>query len=203
MARKKRKIDPAPPVSSAEAREKWLRDVASGMTGWFDDLGFPLPAFEVRSGFPSVGMRSPNISESWTQDDGASYVVFIRPDRSEAFDVAAALAFQLCHIAVGKRDSHGHLFRHLAISIGLRGTKTESPPGVLFKEIVTPVLEQAGDLPSPEITPTDKDKRTRQTARLLKVACQECGYVVRVSRKWLEGVGPPHCPLHGPMTPSD
>ncbi len=199
----KRKTKSGSTASLGAARENWLREMASAMANWFDELGFPLPAFEVRSGFPSIGRRSPNITESWTQDNGSSYVIFVRPDRSESLDVAAALAFQLCHIAVGDRDSHGHLFRHVAISIGLRGVKTESPPGALFKEIVTPELERIGDLPSPEITPTDTEKRTRQTARLIKVTCRDCGYVVRVSRKWLDGVGPPLCPDHGPMAPSD
>lgn len=170
------------------------------MKGWFDDLGFPLPVFEVRTGFPSSGQRSPNITDSWAQDEAGSYVIYVRPDRSDPTDVTAALAFQLCRIAVGERDSHGYLFRHLAISIGLKGTKTESPPGTLFKELVKPILDAAGPLPSPEISPTDKEKKTSQTTRMMKVSCKKCGYVARVSRKWLDEVGPPHCPLHGPMT---
>lgn len=186
-------------TSSSATREDWLREVASSMSGWFGDLGFPLPDFEVRSGFPSVGRRSANITESWTEDDGASYVIFVRPDRSEEIMVAAALAFQLCRIAVGQQDSHGYLFRHLAISIGLRGKKTESPPGALFKELIKPVLKRAGPMPSPEITPTHKEQKASQTTRLIKVSCPECGYVARVARKWLEDVGPPHCPVHGQM----
>lgn len=39
----------------------------------------------------------------------------------------------------------------------------------------------------------------KQTTRLMKVLCADCGYVARVSRKWLDEVGPPHCPDHGPM----
>jgi len=43
----------------------------------------------------------------------------------------------------------------------------------------------------------------KQSARLKKCACGECGYTVRVTQKWLD-IGPPHCPLHGPMdTPAD
>ena len=192
-----------PRTPSAVSREQWLREVATGMQGWFDDLGFPLPPFEVRTGFPSSGQRSPNITESWTQDDGASYVIFVRPDRQDGIDVAAALAFQLCRVATGDRDSHGHLFRHLAISIGLRGTKTESPPGALFNELAEPVLKSAGALPGPSITPTDGERQARQTTRLVKVTCLGCGYVARVSRKWLDQVGPPLCPEHGAMTPSE
>ena len=152
-----------------------------GMRGWFDDLQFPLPAFEVRTGFPGAGMRSSKITESWSQDSDKSYVIFVRPDRDDAVEVAAALAFQLCRIAVGHRDEHGHLFRHLAISIGLRGTQVEGPPGALFTELAAPILKSAGPLPSPEIALTEKPKSTAQTTRLLRVSCTECGYVARVS----------------------
>ena len=38
----------------------------------------------------------------------------------------------------------------------------------------------------------------KQTTRLHKAECAECGYTVRVTAKWLE-VGPPHCPMHGAM----
>lgn len=38
----------------------------------------------------------------------------------------------------------------------------------------------------------------KQTTRLKKCECRECGYTVRVTAKWLE-VGAPHCPNHGAM----
>lgn len=40
--------------------------------------------------------------------------------------------------------------------------------------------------------------KKKQSTRLVKAACGECGYTVRVTRRWLE-VGAPHCPLHGAM----
>lgn len=42
----------------------------------------------------------------------------------------------------------------------------------------------------------------KQTTRMLKACCSDCGYTVRVTSKWLE-VGPPHCPAHGPMATED
>lgn len=43
----------------------------------------------------------------------------------------------------------------------------------------------------------------KQTTRLKKAECSQCGYTVRVTQRWLE-VGPPGCPQHGPMdTPDD
>lgn len=39
----------------------------------------------------------------------------------------------------------------------------------------------------------------KQANRHVKCACLTCGYVARTARKWLDQVGPPHCPQHGPM----
>ena len=39
----------------------------------------------------------------------------------------------------------------------------------------------------------------KQTKRHIKCLCSECGYTARTSRKWLDQVGPPHCPAHGQM----
>lgn len=38
----------------------------------------------------------------------------------------------------------------------------------------------------------------KQTTRLKKALCSQCGYTARVTTKWLD-VGPPGCPMHGPM----
>lgn len=35
--------------------------------------------------------------------------------------------------------------------------------------------------------------------RNIKLCCPRCGYVARTTRKWLEAMGPAHCPVHGVM----
>lgn len=39
----------------------------------------------------------------------------------------------------------------------------------------------------------------KQSARMMKCECTECGYLVRTAKKWLDEKGPPHCPDHGCM----
>lgn len=186
--------------SSSEARDAWLRQVADVIGGWLDDLGFPVPSTEIRTGFASKGSRGRTISESWLEGDTSTFVIFIRPDRDDPIDVAGAIAFQLCQIATQPKDTHGHLFRHVAISIGLKGRRAEMPPGTLFREMIKPSLKSIGPLPQAEMSLPEKIGSKTQTSRLLKVSCPTCGYVARVSRKWLNDMGPPHCPKHGPMT---
>lgn len=49
-----------------------------------------------------------------------------------------------------------------------------------------------------EPVPASSNAKKKQGTRMIKCACGECGYTVRTTAKWLE-VGPPCCPLHGPM----
>jgi len=42
-------------------------------------------------------------------------------------------------------------------------------------------------------------KPKTQGTRMLKVVCQECGCVVRMTRKWLDEVGEPTCGCGGKM----
>lgn len=185
--------------TAGKTREEWLTEVADAMASWYDDLGFPLPDFRITTGFPSSGRRGRDAAEAWSEDGGKSFAIFIRPDQKEPNRVAAALARQLAHIAAGERDKHGHLFRHIAISIGLRGSTSEAAPGRLFKELAGPILERAGPLPAAARGPAGQAESKKQSSRLIKVSCGHCGYVARVSRKWLNQVGAPLCPLHGPM----
>lgn len=60
---------------------------------------------------------------------------------------------------------------------------------------------QQPQAPSAPAAPRRAGESTRppkQTTRLKKAVCSGCGYTVRVTAKWLE-IGPPGCPLHGPM----
>lgn len=44
-----------------------------------------------------------------------------------------------------------------------------------------------------------KSRGAGSGSRLIKVSCVDCGYVARVSAKWLDSVGEPLCPDHGAM----
>lgn len=190
-------------ASTSKTREDWLSEVSGRMSSWFDDLGFSLPDFRITAGFPSTGKRGRDLAEAWQEKGGESFTVFIRPDRDDAYKVAAALAHQMAHMAAGSADTHGHLFRHIAVSIGLRGRATQAAPGRLFQELIDPILKKAGPLPTTYIGPQEAAQKSKQKTRLIKVSCRTCGYVARVSRKWLDDSGPPHCPQHGPMALED
>jgi hypothetical protein len=67
--------------------------------------------------------------------------------------------------------------------------------GPLFSERVAPILADVGPLPHARLD--ESSGPPKQSTRLLKCYCPECGYTVRVAAKWLDAAGPPICPTDG------
>lgn len=208
-------------------RETWLNQMAALMTPRFEQLGYKLPSFRVSIGFPSAGKNGKAAAEAWSvsaSGDG-HHEIFIRPDFADSMLVAGHLAHELIHTAVGFDQGHSGNFAKVALSIGLKRPMTATVPGPTFEYWVTPFIEQLGPIPHAQLTwrtagvvvggvrvralrkaadGADDEPGIytsappKQTTRLIKAACSECGYTVRLTQKWLE-VGPPHCPEHGAM----
>ena len=82
--------------------------------------------------------------------------------------------------------------------IGLEGKPTATHAGTELVETLKKVSAKVGEFPHAAIDPKTQGKK--QTTRLIKAECPECGYVVRVTNKWLE-VGYPVCPDGDEMEP--
>ena len=81
-------------------------------------------------------------------------------------------------------------------------------PGILLQKRLDELAASLGPLPHARLNiergadnrgPADRAKKQRN--RHLKAECEAkgCGYIVRVARKQVDDVGPPHCPKHGAM----
>lgn len=181
-------------------REEWLNKVARLMRPMFNEVGSGLPErFRVTM---SLTRRAKAIGTCYSPEasaDGTSEIL-IRLDQSDPMTVAAILAHELTHAAVGVDAGHGAPFRRVALAIGLEGKMTATTAGEKFKTTVTPILEAVGPFPHAPLDWTAKKSGPKaQKGRLIKVECQECGFLVRQTRKWIEDVGPAHCPVHGAM----
>lgn len=202
-----------------ENRESWLNHVAQCMAPMFSRLEAPLPdRVRIAIGFTSTGKRSKHIGECWDNlysEDG-HFEIFIVPNLNETNDlmplhVAAVLAHELVHAAVGIDAGHGPAFRRVAKGLGLTGKMTATVSGPDFEAALKPILANAGPLPHARLNTKkhiDEDgeiqepKTTgpkKQVNRHIKCKCEQCGYTARTSRKWLDKLGPPHCPTHGIM----
>jgi hypothetical protein len=172
-------------------RESWLNRVAVGMAPLFEALDTPLPdRIRVVIGFTSRGAKGKAIGECWDNrcsGDG-HFEIFIRPDLAHAPDampaqIAAILAHELVHAAVGIAAGHGKAFKRLAVGLGLVGPMRATIPGDGFFAVVVPILAAAGPLPHARLdTDGETTRPKKQTARMLKCECEACGYTVRTAR---------------------
>ena len=161
----------------------------------FEQLGIrcrrrfePRARGRARAGWPT---RSGAIGEAWSAKNSGdqSCEVFISPVLKDPLEVAATLVHELVHCAVGVEEGHKGKFPRLAKAVGLEGKMTATHAGETLKARLREMTDAIGPYPHAELTHSNA-RRTR--LRLLKVAC-ECGCVVRMTRKWLDEVGPPTC----------
>lgn len=194
-------------INKFKTREEWLTFVSNELRPHFARVKAPIP-LKVRFalGFTSAGYRSKAIGECWSttaSGDGCAEI-FIKPDQDNAVKVAGILAHELVHAAVGVKEGHKGRFRTVCKAMGFEGKMTQALPGkTMQREIMDPIVKQAGPLPHKKMSFSSAKKK--QTTRLLKCECTECGYVARVTAKWVVIAGAPFCGVkkHGRMVCDD
>ena len=177
-------------------REQWLNECIQKLRPEFEQFGHPLPAkIRASCSWPSksgLAVKKKRIGEAWSSKNSAdqSCEVFISPVLKDPIEVAATLVHELVHCAIGVEEGHKGKFCRLAKALGLEGKMTATHASKELALHLQQLTEAIGPYPHAELTHSNAAKK--QSCRLLKVVC-ECGCVVRMTRKWLDEVGPPTC----------
>jgi hypothetical protein len=184
-------------------REEWLTECIQQLRPDFEQVGCTLPKkIRASCSWPSksgLANKKRRIGEAWSAKNSAdqSCEVFISPVLKGPLEVAATLVHELVHCGVGVEEGHKGRFPKIAKALGLEGKMTATTAGETLKVRLREVTEAIGPYPHAELTHSNAPKK--QGCRLLKVACKECECVVRMTRKWLDEVGPPMCGCGGEM----
>lgn len=183
-----------------KTREEWLLRVTDALRPVFEKAGGEIPE-KVRAtcGWPStraLSSKNKRIGECWSAGQSADETreVFVSPALSDPVRVAGVLAHELVHAALPDGTGHKAPFKRLATAIGLTGKMTATTEGPEFLAMIGPILKRVGPYPHAALTGSNHRK---QGTRLIKVECPACGCVVRMTRKWLDEVGPPACGCGG------
>lgn len=183
---------------SIDTREGWLDDAVMRLRPAFTRAGVALPdAVKVSVGFPSkysTGARLVALGQCWdasTSADGVAQV-FISPLLDEPVQVLAVLVHELVHAAIGCEHGHKAPFKRAAVALGLEGKMTATVAGPALTATLTALAEALGEFPHAKLTPGTQDKK--QTTRMLRVTCEGCDYLCRLTRKMLDALGAPICP---------
>jgi len=190
---------------SAEAmREDWLLQLARLMQPIIAErTGATFPPYRVTCGFPSkggmLGKKTRVRGQCWSAaaSDDQHAEIFISPVEDDRATIAAILAHEMIHAAMPEAG-HKRPFQIAAAKIGHIPPFTTSEPTPAFMAWAQPLLDQLAPYPHRRLNAmAPVAQKKKQTARMLKCECPECGYTVRTARKWLEEKGAPFCGTEG------
>jgi hypothetical protein len=191
-------------VDAAELREDWLSQLAKAFESVIADrAGVSFPPYRVTCGFPSkggeLGKKTRTRGQCWSasasEDQHAE--IFISPVEDDPATVAAILAHEMLHAAMPEAG-HKRPFQIAAAKIGHCAPFTSSEPTPDFMAWAAPIIAQLAPYPHRRLNALSPvAQKKKQTGRMLKCECSECGYTVRTARKWLEERGAPFCGTEG------
>lgn len=178
-----------------ETREEWLQACVDILRPAFKAAGEPLRdtvrvscAFPRRSRGKAIGQHWPTNFSTDKHDE-----IFISPILAEPLRVADVLTHELVH--THHSNHKARTFGKLARALHLEGKLTATTGGDAFKHAFGKAIAALGVYPHGAMK--EKARHTgQQSTRLLKVECKECGYIARVTRKWIDEAGAPLCPEH-------
>lgn len=189
--------------SKYATREQWLLAAAEALKPLFLGCNFKIPTVRVATGFPSKGALSPTrrrIGECWAKEasaDGLCQIwispLLIDPVGKDKMGVLPTLAHELLHAVLGDDAGHGPQFVKACRKLGLDGKATATHAGEMLAERLEQMAVDLGPFPHEKLNWMGKIPK-KQTTRMIKCECAECGYVARTSTKWIEDAGTPICP---------
>jgi predicted SprT family Zn-dependent metalloprotease len=157
-------------------------------------LKFPKD-LKVSVGFASKTPKKA-IGQCWNQGPRATKHVFVSPvvyDECGKNGVFAVLLHELIHACLPPSVGHKGPFKRAMKAVGLEGKPTATSAGDELREAFKQLLRKIGPYPHKALKFNPEAQR-KQTTRLIKVGCQDCEYIARVTRKHLDESGPPICP---------
>jgi hypothetical protein len=177
-------------------REQWLTLATERLRkDLFKRHDADIPEVRLSVGFPGGGSARKRIGEYWHAKACEDLVpqIFISPVLSDGVEALDVLVHELVH-ACTPGAGHGRAFKRLALRVGLTGKMRSTVAGPDLKAEFGRMIAEIGVYPHSKINLNDRKK---QSTRLGKVQCSSCGYMCRVTRKWLDEQGAPLCPCSG------
>lgn len=182
-------------ASHPPTREEWLQAAVRELRGDLASVGSVLPgSLQVSVAWPATARRRV-IGEFWRRSvasDGQNHI-FISPLLDGPATVLSTLVHELVHAVDGCRSGHEGEFARIARLVGLEGPMRSTSAGPDLAMRLNGLASVLGLYPHGALRPNEPGAR-RQTTRLVKAVCPNCGYPIWTSRRWLIDDGRPFCP---------
>lgn len=176
-------------------REAWLTQAVKELQTMFPVLKSKEP-IAISCGWPSrssLSTKKQRIGECWYArcSDLKRHELFISPILHDPIQVLETVVHELVHPIAGAKAGHRAPFKRIAVDVGLTGPMTATTAGPELTKRLNTLSKKLGKYPHGKITASPSLKK--QSTRLLKAECPSCGYVVRITQKWVD-YGLPTCP---------
>ena len=186
----------------SKTREAWLESgVIELAARLFKRVGYEVPEkIKVSCSWPhknGTAARQTRVGECWSPVASAAgnHEIMISHLIDDSLEVLSVLTHEVVHAVVGVEAGHKAAFRRCALAVGLTGKMTATTAGDELQAELKRIIETLGEYPHARLNP-ELSGRKKQTTRLVKVQCPDCGYAARVTRRWLDEVGAPICPCN-------
>jgi hypothetical protein len=179
-------------ITASLERQQWLEAAVEALRTRFADAGYRVPEkVRVSIGWPKRAASCGAIGECWSTaaSSDAHNELFISPELTEAARILGVLGHEMVHATVGTDAGHRKPFKRCANAIGLQGPMRATIESAEFVAWAEMLVDRIGPYPAGFLTDSKK-----QGTRLQRCECPGCGYLARVSAKWLFQSGPPICP---------
>ncbi len=176
-------------------REQWLQALMQALAPLLEAVTpgstSAMENWRVSVGFPGGGSARKRIGECWPSTASAAQLqeIFISPVLGDAVSVDHVLLHEMVHAADGNKSGHRGAFAKMAKALGLVGKMTATSAGPDLRVKLNEITARLGPYPHSAL---NLSSRVKQTTRLVKCECPDCGYIIRTTAKWIEQ-GVPIC----------
>jgi len=176
-------------------RDVWLT-VAVGLLNndVFDTAGIErLNAnWRISCSWPGGGSARKRVGECWPSgsSNDKTREMFISPIEDNAIEVLSIVAHEMIHAIDDCKHGHRGPFRKMALAIGLEGKMTATNAGPELTKKLKIIADILGPYPHAKLNLNDRKK---QTTRMIKMTCNNCGFIARASKTAIEQAGYPIC----------
>lgn len=186
--------------SPSMLRQRWLETVVTELRPYFAKAGYEVPGnMRISAGW-AHGNAEKTLGQCWALDASSDkhHELFIAPSMKDSTTIIGVIIHEIVHAVVGVKVGHRAAFKTAALALGLKGKMTATVPDDACIEFAAKFVKKHGEYPAGTL---NKNKLKKQSTRLLKCECTDCGYIARVTAKWIKEKGEPYCGTrdHGRM----
>jgi hypothetical protein len=185
-------------VKPKQTREAWLIDAINLFRSeLFKQHGLKIPDVRVSMGLPHGRNSKKIIGQCWNSKSSVDkkISIFITPTIDDSALILSTLAHELIHAHLDNKHGHKAPFKRIALTIGLEGKMTATTAGPELKAYIKKMISKFGDIPHARLNLNARPSK-KQTTRMIKMECEDCGYIVRTAFKHIQEKGAVICPCN-------